>query len=57
MPDSVESLQRLALFVMGRPHLIWGLLGADSPNALAIRQHGVNAVQHRQPLVGGRVTP
>ena len=57
MPDSVESLQRLAPFVMGRPHLIWGLLGADSPNALAIRQHGVNALKHRQPLVGGRVTP
>jgi hypothetical protein len=33
VPDSVESLQRLAPFVMGRPHLIWGLLGADSPNA------------------------
>jgi hypothetical protein len=33
VPDSVESLQRLAPFVMGRPHLIWGFLGADSPNA------------------------
>ncbi|MDP7998403.1 MAG: hypothetical protein RAK19_01905 [Synechococcus sp. SP1 MAG] len=27
MPDSVESLQRLAPFVMGRPHLIRRLLG------------------------------
>lgn len=57
MPDSVESLQRLAPFVMGRPHLIRGLLAAYSPRALAIRQHGVNAIQHRQPLVGSRVTP